>query len=74
MDANAPTRATAGLGFTPGRQPLAVIRFDRPDVPYQQALYSALSETLDRMPTASFDIGAIAPKRGTPAPGADKTK
>ena len=67
------TRSTAGLGFTQGRQPLVVIRFDRPDVPYQQALYSALSETLDRMPTASFDIVAIAPNRGTPAQVALKT-
>ena len=71
--ANAPTRATAGLGFTQGRQPLVVIRFDRPDVPYQQALYSALSETLDRMPTASFDVVAIAPNQGTPAQVALKT-
>ncbi len=71
--ANAPTRATAGLGFTQGRQPLVVIRFDRPDGPYQQALYSAMSETLDRMPTASFDVVAIAPNQGTPAQVALKT-
>lgn len=71
--ANAPTRYTAGLGFTQGRQPLVVIRFDRPDVPYQQALYSALSETLDRLPTASFDVVAIAPNLGTPAQVALKT-
>ncbi len=71
--ANAPTRANAGLAFTQGRNPLVVIRFDRPDVPYQQALYSALSETLDRMPTASFDVVAIAPNRGTPAQVALKT-
>ncbi|MCZ6764192.1 MAG: hypothetical protein O7C63_04575, partial [Alphaproteobacteria bacterium] len=67
------TRANAGLGFTQGRQPLVVIRFDRPDVPYQQALYSALSEALDRMPTASFDVVAIAPNQGTPAQVALKT-
>ena len=71
--ANAPTRATAGLGFTQGRQPLVVIRFDRPDVPYQQALYSALSAALDRLPTASFDVVAIAPNQGTPAQVALKT-
>ena len=71
--ASAAARPTASLGFTQGRQPLVVIRFDRPDVPYQQALYSALSETLDRMPTASFDIVAIAPNLGTPAQVALKT-
>ena len=64
---NTPTRSSAGLGFATGRQPLVVIRFDRPDVPYQQALYSALSLTLDRVPTATFDIVAIAPNMGTPA-------
>ena len=71
--ANAAARPTASLGFTRGRQPLVVIRFDRLDVPYQQALYSALSETLDRTPTASFDIVAIAPNLGTPAQVALKT-
>ena len=65
--ANTPTRSSAGMGFAAGRQPLVVIRFDRPDVPYQQALYSALSQALDRVPTATFDIVAIAPNRGTPA-------
>jgi len=69
----ASTRATAGLSFIQGRQPLVVIRFDRPDVPYQQALYSALSEALDRLPTASFDVVAIAPNQGTPAQVALKT-
>ena len=62
-----PTRSSAGLGFATGSQPLVVIRFDRPDVPYQQALYSALSQALDRVPTATFDIVAIAPNMGTPA-------
>ena len=57
-----PTRAGAA-----GRQPLVVIRFDRPDVPYQQALYGALSQALERLPSATFDVVALAPNRGTPA-------
>ena len=44
-----------------------MIRFDRPDVPYQQALYSALSQALDRVPMANFDVIAVAPNMGTPA-------
>lgn len=65
-------RAYAGLGPTPGeaarspaavadgRQPLVVIRFDRADVPYQQALYNAVSKALERRPQASFDLVAVA--------------
>ena len=50
-----------------GRRPLVVIRFDRSDVPYKQALYGAVSQALERRPAASFDIVAVAPNRGTPA-------
>jgi hypothetical protein len=43
-----------------GRTPLVVIRFDRADVPYQQALYNAVSQALARKPNAVFDVVAIA--------------
>lgn len=62
----APTATTPG--FTAGtRRPLVVIRFDRPDVPYQSALYNAISRALERRPQAQFDLVAVAPNRGTPA-------
>jgi hypothetical protein len=44
-----------------GRQPLMVIRFDRPNVAYEQALYSDVSRALDRRPGATFDVVAVAP-------------
>ena len=44
-----------------GRQPLMVIRFDHPNVAYEQALYSAVSRALDRRPGATFDVVAVAP-------------
>ncbi len=47
-----------------GRTPLIVIRFDRADVPYQQALYTAVSKTLERRPNALFDLVAVAPTAG----------
>jgi hypothetical protein len=47
-----------------GRRPLVVIRFDRTDVPYQQALYSAVSRVLERRPDAVFDLVAVAPAVG----------
>lgn len=49
---------------TTGRSPLVVIRFDRADVPYQQALYTAVSKTLERRPDALFDLVAVAPTKG----------
>ena len=58
-----PARATD----TTGRRPLVVIRFDRPDVPYQQALYAAVSRVLERRPNAVFDLVAVAPNAGGPA-------
>ena len=49
------------------RRPLVVIRFDRPDVPYKQALYSAISQVLGSRPSAAFDIVAYTANSGTPA-------
>ena len=46
---------------------MVVIRFDRPNVEYEQALYTAISRALERRPAASFDLVAVAPNRGSPA-------
>ncbi|GAA0553760.1 hypothetical protein FHS83_001657 [Rhizomicrobium palustre] len=45
--------------------PLVVIKFDKPDVSYQQILYAALTETLKVRPGAAFSIVAVSPTRGT---------
>ena len=52
-----------GAGVATGR-PLVVIRFDRPDVQYQQPLYQAVSQALARRPNAAFDLVAVAPSGG----------
>lgn len=52
---------------TAGRRPLVVIRFDRDQVPYQQALYNAVGRVLERRPDAAFDLVAVAPASGGPA-------
>lgn len=59
----APDLSTIGTG---GR-PLVVIRFDRDDVAYEQPLYQAVSEALDRRPQAVFDLVAVSPSQGNPA-------
>ncbi len=62
--------ASAAPTALPGearRRPLVVIRFDRPNVEYSQALYTALSGALNRRPNATFDLVAVAPQSGSPA-------
>ena len=51
--------ATSPVESIDARQPLVVIRFDRPDVKYRQALYTAVREVLDRKPDARFDLVAV---------------
>ncbi len=52
---------------TTGRRPLVVSRFDRPNVPFEQALYASVSRVLERRPDAIFDLVAVAPATGGPA-------
>lgn len=42
-----------------------MIRFDRPDVEYQQAVYQAVSRALERRPEAQFDLVAVSPGAGS---------
>ena len=60
----APQQVASTSPAIAGRQPLMVIRFDRPNVSYEQALYSAVSRALERRPGATFDVVAVAPNRG----------
>ena len=41
-----------------------MIRFDRKDVAYEQALYNAGSRALERRPSATFLLVALAPNMG----------
>lgn len=40
-------------------RPLVIIRFDQPNVAYEQPLYTAVSQALDRRPEATFDVVAV---------------
>jgi hypothetical protein len=61
----------AGAGLAPSAlnavdRPLVVIRFDRPHVAYEDALYTAVKGALDRRPNAVFDVVGVVPVSGTP--------
>jgi len=47
--------------------PLVVIRFNHPDVDYQQILYAALNQALQSRPSAGFEVVAVSPSRGNAA-------
>jgi hypothetical protein len=50
-----------------GNRPLVVIRFDRQNPSYEQALYTAVSRAIERRPNAVFDLVAVSPGRGNQA-------
>lgn len=59
--------ATGSVGGLQAAPPLVIIRFDNPNVAYEQALYDAVSLALENRPSASFDLVAVTPNRGTPS-------
>ncbi len=61
------TSAIEPQGVVGERRPLVVIRFDRANVEFKQALYTAISTALERRPQTTFDLIAVAPNMGSPA-------
>ena len=45
-------------------KPIVVIRFDRPNVNYEQALYTAVNRVLQRKPDATFNLIAVSSMSG----------
>jgi hypothetical protein len=54
-------------GASSGRPALVTIRFDRPDVPYEEALYGAVNQALERRPDIAFDVVAVSPPGAAPS-------
>lgn len=64
------TAATASPAAPPSPanpRPLAKIRFDRPDVNYQQALYMGMNEAMSKYPNAHYEVVAVHPSMGNSA-------
>jgi hypothetical protein len=60
-DANAQAMAPAT------HRPLVIIRFDHPNVNYDQPLYAAINQALEKYPSAKFDLVAVSQGEGNPA-------
>ena len=56
--------ARTAINTTVNKRPLVVIRFDRKDVAYEQALYNAVSRALERRPSTTFSLVAVVPNLG----------
>jgi len=56
-----------------GPRALAKIKFDRPDVDFEQPVYTAVTEALKRYPDARFDLVAVSPTSGNAAEVAIET-
>ena len=65
--ATPPQAAFGTAQIAAGEQALVVIRFDRPNVQYQQPLYNAVAAALERKPTATFELVAVASAQGNAA-------
>lgn len=50
-----------------GRRPLMTIRFDRPNVSYEQPLYQVAKKALEKNPAVMFDVVAVTPDNGMAA-------
>jgi len=59
--------ASGGVQLASAGTPLVVIRFDQPNVDYQQILYAALNQALQSRPNAGFEVVAVSPTRGNAA-------
>jgi hypothetical protein len=62
-----PPPAGGAAALVGQRQPLAVIRFDQPDVNFEPALFTVVNAALERRPNAGFDLVAVTPSVGDPA-------
>ncbi len=51
-------------GTFAGRKPLVIIRFDRENIAYEQALYNVVGRALERRPNATFELVTVAPASG----------
>jgi hypothetical protein len=59
--------ASGAIQLSSAGSPLVVVRFDRPNVDYQQILYASLNQALQARPNASFEVVAVSPTRGNAA-------
>ena len=66
-DMGSASAAAASAPALSGPRPLVKIRFDQANVEYEQPVYTAVNEALERYPNAQFDLIAVHPSAGNAA-------
>lgn len=67
-DGQALYSASGASAAMPGsRRPLVIIRFDRANVDFDQPLYTAISQAMEKYPSAKFDLVAVSNLEGNAA-------
>lgn len=61
---------TSSAAPATSHRPLVIIRFDKPNVNYDQPLYTAVSQALEKYPSAKFDLVAVSSSKGSTAAAA----
>ncbi len=61
------TTPRSNNNLSQGVRPLAKIRFDKPDVNYEQPIYNAVQNALQRFPNSRFELMAVHPTSGNAA-------
>ncbi len=54
-------------GMASGPRPLVKIKFDKPDVQFEQPVYMAVNDAMEKYPAARFEIVAVHPTGGNAA-------
>lgn len=67
VQASIPRQMQPSVNKPAERRPLARIEFTDPDVEFEQSLYVAVNEALQRYPDAQFDLVAVYPAEGNAA-------
>ncbi len=60
-----PAFPAASPAVAGSRPALVTIRFDRPDVAYEEQLFGAVNQALERRPDIAFDVVAVSPPGAT---------
>lgn len=58
---------SSGTSIQGGPRPLVKIKFDKANVAYEQPVYMAVNEAMDRYPGAQFELVAVHPSQGNAA-------
>ncbi|MDD4616312.1 MAG: hypothetical protein PHW76_04240 [Alphaproteobacteria bacterium] len=71
---DAPVSSSSQMSETSTGHLLVLVRFNQPNVEYEQQLAQAVGQAIERHPNAEFSVVAVAPSAGDPAETAEQQR